>query len=112
MYPTSVALPYQLSEAYLPLLLHLLYELEQTAVVSPVARDNICRATKDMVAVLHASDERVELLAAIARGHHDGLSPRFADGVKELLHQYMQQVVGALIWAVVDALALRGSAAC
>ena len=35
MYPTSVALPYQLSEAYLPLLLHLLYELEQAA-ISPL----------------------------------------------------------------------------
>ena len=60
-----------------------------------------------MVTVLHTPDEGVEFLAAVARGHHDGLSPRFADGVKELLHQYVQQVVCTLRWAVVDALALR-----
>jgi hypothetical protein len=38
------------------------------------------------VAVLDASNERVEFLAAIARGHHDGLAPLFADGVEELVY--------------------------
>ena len=112
MNPTSIALPDELREAYLPLLLHLLDEFEQTAVVSPIACDYIGCTTEHVVAVLHTPDERVELLAAVARGHHDGLAPRFANGVKELLHQYVQQVVCTLRWAIVDALAQRGSAAC
>ena len=102
VYPSAVALPYQLRETYLPLLLHLLDELEQAAVVGTVAGDDIRCAADDVVAVLHASDERVELLAAVATAHHDRLSPRFADGVEELLHQHVQQVVCALRWAIVD----------
>ena len=90
MNPAAVALPYQLRETYLPLLLHLLDELEQAAVVGTVAGDDIGRTAEDMVTILHASDERVEFLAAIARGYHNGVSPRFADGVEELLHQYVQ----------------------
>ena len=39
---------------------------------------------------LTPSDERVELLAAVARGHHDGLSPRLADGVEELVYEYVE----------------------
>ena len=35
MYPTAVALPDELREAYLPSLLHLLYEFEQTT-ISPL----------------------------------------------------------------------------
>lgn len=35
MYPAAIALPDELREAYLPLLLHLLYEVEQTA-ISPL----------------------------------------------------------------------------
>ena len=35
MYPAPVALKDELREAYLPLLLHLLYEVEQTA-ISPL----------------------------------------------------------------------------
>ena len=81
MYPTSVALPYQLSEAYLPLLLHLLYELEQATMVGLVASNNICRATKDMVTVLHTADERIELLASVSAADNYRLSPRFAYGV-------------------------------
>ena len=81
MYPTSVALPDELREAYLPLLLHLLDELEQATMVSPVARDNICRATKDMVTVLHTADERIELLASVSAADNYRLSPRLADGV-------------------------------
>ena len=110
MNPTSIALPYQLREAYLPLLLHLLDELEQTAMVGSVTSDDIGGAAEEVVAVLHTPDEGVEFLTAVARGHHDGLSPRFADGVEELLYQYVQQVVCTLRWAVVDALAQRGSA--
>lgn len=81
MNPAAVALPYQLRETYLPLLLHLLDELEQAAVVGTVAGDDIGRTAEDMVTILHASDERVEFLAAIARGYHNGFPPRFADGV-------------------------------
>jgi len=78
--------------------------------VGPVACNDIGCATQHVVTVLHTPDERVELLAAIARGHHDGLAPRFADGVKELVYEYVQQVIGALRRAVVYALAQRGSA--
>ena len=81
MYPTSVALPYQLSEAYLPRLLHLLYEFEQATMVGLVASNNICRATKDMVTVLHTVDERIELLASVSAADNYRLSPRFAYGV-------------------------------
>ena len=110
MNPPSVAFPYQLGKLDAPLPVHLLYEPEQAAVVGPVACYQVGSTAEDMVTVLHAPDERVELLAAVARGYHDGLSPRFADGVKELFYEYVQQVVGTLRWAVVDALAQRGSA--
>ena len=86
MNPTSIALPDELREANLPRLLHLLYELEQPAMVGPVACDDISRATQHVVTVLHTPDEGVEFLAAVARGHHDGLAPRFADGVEELVY--------------------------
>ena len=107
MNPTSIALPDELREAYLPRLLHLLDELEQAAVIGLVASYDVGCTAEHVVAVLHTPDERVELLASISTTHHDGLSPRFADGVKELLHQYVQQVVGTLRWAIVDALAQR-----
>ena len=107
MNPPSIALPNKLSKPNLPRLLHLLYEFEQAAMIGPITSDDIGCATQHVMAVLHTPDERVELLAAVATAHHDGLAPRFADGVKELLYQYMQQVVGALRWAIVDALAQR-----
>jgi len=112
VYPPSIALPNQLREAYLPRLLHLLDELEQAAVVGTVAGDDIGCTAEDMVTILHASDERVEFLAAIPTADHDGLSPRFADGVEELVYEYVQQVVGALVRAIVDALTQRRGAAC
>ena len=86
MYPPSTALPDELSKAYLALLLHLHDEAEQLAMVGTVACDDIRSTAEDMVTILHATDKRVELLAAVARGHHDGLSPRFADGVEELVY--------------------------
>ena len=89
MYPASIALPYQLGEAYLPLLLHLLYEVEQPAVVGLVARDDVCCTAKHVVAVLHATHERVEFLAAVATGHHYRLAPRLAYGVEELVYQHV-----------------------
>ena len=89
MYPPPVALKDELREAYLPLLLHLLDEFEQPSVVGLVASDDIGGAAEDVVAVLHASDERVEFLAAVARGDHDGLTPRLAYGVEQLLHEYV-----------------------
>ena len=110
MNPPPVALPNKLSKPNLPRLLHLLNEFEQTAVIGLVACDDIGSTAEHVVAVLHTPDERVELLTAVARGHHDGLAPRFADGVKELFYEYVQQVVCTLRWAIVDALAQRGSA--
>ena len=110
MNPPSIALPYQLGKLDAPLPVHLLYELEQTTVVGSVASDDISSAAEDMVAVLHTPDERIELLAAVATANHNGLSPRFAYGVKELVYEYVQQVVCTLRWTIVDALAQRGSA--
>ena len=86
MYPTSIALQDELSKPNLSLLLHLLNEFEQAAVIGPVARNDIGCTAEEMMAVLHAPNERVELLAAVATADHDGLSPRFADGVKELVY--------------------------
>ena len=110
MYPSSIALPDELREAYLPSLLHLLYEFEQTAVIGPVARNDIGCTAEEMMAVLRPTDERIELLTSVATADHDGLSPRFAYGVKELLHQYVQQVVCTRWRAVVNALTPRRSA--
>ena len=89
MYPAAIALPDELREAYLPLLLHLLYQLEQAAVVGFVAGNDVGRAAQHMVTVLYATHEFVEFLTAVSRGYHDGLAPRFAYGVEELLHQYV-----------------------
>ena len=86
MNPSPVALKDELGEAYLSLLLHLLYEFEQTAMVGSVTSDDIGSTAEHVVAVLHTPDERVEFLTAVARGHNDGLSPRFADGVEELVY--------------------------
>ena len=81
MNPTSIALPNKLSKSNLPLLLHLLDEFEQSAMVGSVTSNDISCATEHMVTILHTPDERVEFLTAVATAHHDGLSPRFADGV-------------------------------
>ena len=66
MYPTSVALPDELGEAYLPLPLHLPYEVEQATVVRLVACDNVSSAAQHMVAVLCSTYKCIELLAAVA----------------------------------------------
>ena len=78
MNPPSIALPYQLGKLDAPLPVHLLDELEQTAMVGSVTSNDVGSTSEDMVAVLHTPDERVEFLAAVARGHHDGLAPRLA----------------------------------
>ena len=110
MYPSPIALKDKLGEAYLSLALHLLYELEQAAVIGLVACDDIGCATEHVVAVLHTPDERVEFLTSIATADHYRLTPRLAYGVQQLLYQHMQQVIGALGRAVVYALALRRGA--
>ena len=66
MNPPTIALPYKLSKPNLPRLLHLLNEFEQTAVVGPITSDEVGGAAEEVMAVLHAPDERVELLAAVA----------------------------------------------
>ena len=86
MEPTIVVLCDELGEADLSCLLHLHDELEQAAVVGPVAGDEVCCAADEVVAVLGSAHEGVELLAAVARGYHDGLSPRLAYGVQELVY--------------------------
>ena len=110
MNPSSVALPYQLSKANLSLLLHLLYHLEQLAVLSPVPGNDVGSTAEDMVTVGYTPNERIEFFAAVARGNYYRLAPRFADGVEELVYEYVQQVVCTLRWAIVDALAQRGGA--
>ena len=81
MDPSPVAFPNQLGELDTSLPVHPLYEAEQLAVVRPVATDDVGRTAYEVVAVLGTTHQLVQLLAAVARGYHDGLSPRFADGV-------------------------------
>ena len=112
MYPASIALPDKLSKAYLALLLHLHDEAEQLAMVGTVACDDIRSTAKEVMTVLRASNERVEFLTAITAADHYWFSPHFAYGVKELVDEYMQEVVCTFRWAIVDALAQRCGAAC
>ena len=81
MYPTSIALPYQLSKLDAALQLHLLDEFEQAAVIGLVPRNNISSTAKHVVTILHTPYERVELLATVATTDHNRLAPRFAYGV-------------------------------
>ena len=67
MYPSPVTLPYQLGEAYLPLLLHLLDEFEQTTMVGLVACNDIGSTAEEVVTVLHAPDECIESLTSTSR---------------------------------------------
>ena len=54
--------------------------------VGLVACNDVGSATEQVVTVFHASDECVELLAAIATGHHYRLTPRLAYGVEKLVY--------------------------
>lgn len=110
MNPSSIALKDELGEHDAPLLQHLDDEAKQLAVVGPVACNNIGRTSEDVVAILGATHQLVELLAAIPAADHDGLASRFAYRVKDLLYQYVQQVVCTLTRAIVDALAQRRDA--
>ena len=89
VYPASIALEDELRETYLSLLPHLPYEVEQTAVVGLVACYDVCSATQQVVAVLHPTHKRIELLAAVATGHHYRLTPRLAYRVEKLVHKYV-----------------------
>ena len=86
MNPPSVAFPYQLGKLDAPLPVHLLYELEQAAVIGSVTSDDIGCAAEEVVTVLHAPDERVEFLAAVATADHYRFTPCLAYGVKELIY--------------------------
>ena len=110
MYPTTIAFPDELRETYLPLLLHLPYEVEQATVVRLVACDDVSSAAQEVVAVLCSTYKCIKLLAAIARGDHDGLTPRLAYRIEQLVYQYMQQMVCTLARAIVNALAQRRGA--
>ena len=66
MYPPAVTLPNQLGEAYLPLLLHLLYEFEQTTVVGLAARNEVGSAAQEVMAVLRPTHKCIKLFAAVA----------------------------------------------
>lgn len=90
MDPAVVILCDELGEAYLPLPLHLLYHTEQPAVVIPVAGDEVGSAAQQMMAVLRSAHEGVQLGAAVAAAHDDGLAPRLADGIKELVYEYVE----------------------
>ncbi len=74
MNPAAVALKDKLGELDAPLLLHLLYHLEQAAVVGAVATDDVRCAAEDMVAILGTAHKRVELLAAIPAAHNKELN--------------------------------------
>jgi hypothetical protein len=68
MYPPAIALPDELRETYLPLLLHQLHHLKQLAMLSLRPRNDVGSTAEEIVTVLDASHERVQLLATIARG--------------------------------------------
>ena len=89
MNPPSVAFPYQLGKLDASFLLHLLYEFEQPTMVGLRARNDVGCTAEEVVAVLGSAHEGVELLAAVARGYHDGLAPRLAYGVEELVYEYV-----------------------
>ena len=74
--PSPVALPNQLGKLNLSRLLHLHNKFEQTVMVGLVTSDDIRRTAEDMVTVLHATHQGVELPAAISGGHHYRLTPR------------------------------------
>ena len=86
MYPPPVALPNQLGKLDAPLLMHLLYYFEQLAMIGSVTRNDIGGTAEEMVAILGASHQGVELFAAIAAAYHDRLAPRFAYRVEELVY--------------------------
>ena len=86
MYPAVVVLCDELGEADLSRLLHLDDELEQTAMVGPVTGNDIGSAAEEVMAMLGTAHEGVELLAAVAAAHDNGLVPRLAYGVQELVY--------------------------
>ena len=51
---------------------------------------DVSSAAQHMVAVLCSTYKCIELLAAIARGDHYRLAPRFAYGVEELVCEYVE----------------------
>ena len=108
--PAASAFADELGEAYLPLGVHLPYEVEESVVVDRRAADDVGGTAQEVVAVGDAAHEFVEARAAVARGHLDGCAPRLAYGVEELSDEYVQQVEGTLGRAVVDALAQRRGA--
>ena len=111
MQPAASAFADELGEAYLPLGVHLPYEVEESVVVGRRAADDVGGTAEEVVAVGDAAHEFVEARAAVARGHLDGCAPRLAYGVEELSDEYVQQVEGTLGRTVVDALAQRHGAA-
>ena len=86
VYPAEIIFSNQLSKPNLPLQLHLPYEVKQLSVLRFRARDEVCRTSQQVVTVLCATHERVQLLTSIATADHDRLSPRLAYGVKELFY--------------------------
>ena len=86
MYPAVVVLCDELGEADLSRLLHLDDELEQAAVVGSVTCDEVGCAAEEVMAMLGTAHEGVELLAAVATAHDDGLTPRLTYGVQELVY--------------------------
>ena len=79
--PAKVLLGDELGEANLAFALHLLYELEEPAVIGPIAGNEICSTSDEVMTMLGTANELVELLAAVARAHHDGLAPRLTDRI-------------------------------
>lgn len=110
MYPATIVLPDELSEAYAAFALHLYDEIEEPAMVFHTATDEVGSTSDEVMAMGGTAHQVVEFIATIATTDEDGAAPRFAYGIEQLLYQHMQQVISALRWAIVDALALRGGA--
>ena len=81
MQPAIVVFGDELGEADLARLLHLHNHAEQAAVVITVTCDNIGCTAQQMMAVCGSAHKGVELGAAIAAAHDDGLAPRLADRI-------------------------------
>ena len=104
MYPAPLALPDELGEAYLPLLLHLLYEVEQTTIgplpsspkgevfrhreayLPPLGDRYVCSTAQQVVTVLCATYEVVQLLTSVSTTDHYRFTPRLAYGIEQLVY--------------------------
>ena len=86
MYPAAIAFKDELGKLNLPLLLHLSYEVEQPAVLRLRACNDIRCTAQQVVTVLCATHELIQLLTAVSATDYYRLTPRLAYRVEKLLY--------------------------